>query len=473
MNLRQINLLIFVSFFPVFAFRSNLNFTEIFYLILIFTVPILLINYFLLEKKIINNFFLKVYLSTIIIFGIDNNVGLWNGIIQPIRYSLIDIFGVIYIPALILMIILIFFSTFIIKKADNKFYNVILVFVITLFIFNIFDQTKSYKKIPNFVNSSNTDYKNVELVIIFDEMSGFKSFESLTDEGLEFNILAKKFFKKHNFEFYSDAKSIAGNTITSVSALLNHTTSVQTRSQVTRPSPNYFIEYELTKSLFFDKFNNISIYQGMHFDYCNFKNIYKCEGYSPFNKNKYLPGYKDTFFSKIISLWKINGSISSTFIWRLFRELRIVDSNLEPEGHKTSFQHLFQKIKKDVDSKNYDLIFVHTYVPHRPYGFNKSCDYDGSLSTLNRYKPTKDSVEQHNLERKCVLIFLDKFLEELKISNNSDSINLTILSDHGARVIKEDNSYFSTIYAYRNSSTNYKEFKKEITIQKVFADQYN
>ena len=96
MHLKKINLLIFVSFFPVFAFRSNLNFTEIFNLILIFTVPILLINYFLLEKKIIKNFFLKVYLSSIIIFGIDNNVGLWNGIIQPIRYSLIDIFGVIY-----------------------------------------------------------------------------------------------------------------------------------------------------------------------------------------------------------------------------------------------------------------------------------------------------------------------------------------------------------------------------------------
>ena len=191
-------------------------------------------------------------------------------------------------------------------------------------------------------------------------------------------------------------------------------------------------------------------------------------------KNKYLLGYKNTFLTKFISLWKLNGSISSTFVWRLFREVRIIDSNLEPEGHKVTFQHLFEKIEEDISSKNYDLVFVHTLVPHKPYGFNKDCNYDGSLSTLNRYYSIKENVKQHNLERKCVLIYLDKFLEKLKANNKIDNVNLTILSDHGARITKkEKSSQFSTIYAYKDSKTNYKEFEKKTTIQKVFSDQYN
>ena len=66
----------------------------------------------------------------------------------------------------------------------------------------------------------------MELVIIFDEMSGLTSYESSYESGKEFNIFAKKFFKKHNFEFYSDINSIASNTVSSLSALLNYTDSV-------------------------------------------------------------------------------------------------------------------------------------------------------------------------------------------------------------------------------------------------------
>ena len=127
MSLKQTNLLIFISFFPVFAFRSNLNFFEIAGLILIFILPILMINCFLFKKKLNNNL-LKIYFAIIIIFGIDNNIGLWNGLIQPFRYILIDIFGIIYIPALILLVLIIAIVYFI-TKVDKKIYNVILVFI--------------------------------------------------------------------------------------------------------------------------------------------------------------------------------------------------------------------------------------------------------------------------------------------------------------------------------------------------------
>ena len=52
--------------------------------------------------------------------------------------------------------------------------------------------------------------------------------------------------------------------------------------------------------------------------------------------------------TKIISLWKLNGSITSALIWRSLRELRLIDSTLEPEGHKVSFQNLFNNIENDI-----------------------------------------------------------------------------------------------------------------------------
>ena len=87
-----------------------------------------------------------------------------------------------------------------------------------------------------------------------------------------------------------------------------------------------------------------------------------------------MNGFKDTYLTKIISIWKLNGSIVSAIVWRSLREFRIIDSTLEPEGHKTSFQNLFKSLENDIYSKKYDLIFVHTLVPHRPYGFDSKCN---------------------------------------------------------------------------------------------------
>ena len=105
MSLKKINLLILISFFPIFIFRSNLSFVEIFVSIFIFLFPALLLNFFLFKKiyKYKNLFF--IYLSTIFVISIDNNLGLWNGLIQPFRYKLMEYFGIIYYPGLFLLLI--------------------------------------------------------------------------------------------------------------------------------------------------------------------------------------------------------------------------------------------------------------------------------------------------------------------------------------------------------------------------------
>ena len=139
MSLNKTNFLIFISFFPVFIFRSNLSINEIIITIFFFIVPALLINTLLIRKEILKNFFLRLYLSIIIIYGIDNHLGLWNGLILPFKHDIIDFFGIIYVPGIILFFSLSLLTSYFILIGKEKFYNVILVFLFTIFIFGIFD----------------------------------------------------------------------------------------------------------------------------------------------------------------------------------------------------------------------------------------------------------------------------------------------------------------------------------------------
>jgi len=471
MSLKQTNLLILISFFPVFIFRSNLNLFEIIFSLVFFLMPITLINFFFFKRLALDKFFFTIYLSAIIIFGIDNNLGLWNGLILPIKYLLQNITDIMYFPGILIFIILIIITYFIILKTNNKFYNVILVFLFTIFIFNVLDLTKSHNKLGNFTNESNKIYKKTKVIIIFDEMSGVNSLASSRKNGVEFIELLKKFYKKNNFEYYNEAKSNSDNSVASISSLLNF--NKKKGLEVIKASPNYFFEYDLTKSLLFEEFNNISIFQSIHINYCNVKNITKCESYNPFNQKKFLKGYKDNILTKIISIWKINGSISSILTWRTLRQFRIIDSVLEPEGHKATFQSLFDKIESDIYSNKYDLIFAHTLVPHKPYGFNKNCNYDGGLSILNSSYTIEEHLIQHNIERKCVIIYLEKFLNKLKVNNKIDFIDLIILSDHGSRITSDANSSLTTMLAVKNSKTVYKEIKEKIIIQEFISSLVN
>ena len=101
MNFQKSNLLVFVSFFPVFVLRSNLNQFEIIISIIIFVIPFFFFNYLVVEKKIFKKNFLNVYFSIILVFGIDNNLGIWNGLIQPFRFNLMEVFKIIYIPGIL------------------------------------------------------------------------------------------------------------------------------------------------------------------------------------------------------------------------------------------------------------------------------------------------------------------------------------------------------------------------------------
>ena len=478
-TLLKINFLLFCSFFPVFSFRSNFNFNEILLSIVIFLLPLTIIIsfYYYLFKK--NEILINLSISLILLLGIDNNLGLWSGLIEPNITFLFTYFKKIYFAVFIFLIIISLIIFLIIQFTKGKITNIFLVFLTTIFIFNIFDKTKSYKNIIEFEKNLNSKYFNTDVVIVFDEMSGFNSLSSSTKDGQDFNQNFKNLLKEYNFEFYTNIKSFSAETRTSMPNLLNFSREKDMpihlggyRYKYLVKTKNYFTKFELRENLLFEKYKQVSVFQNMYLDYCKSTSVHKCQSYNPFNKSKYIDGYKDNFLSKIISIWKLNGSILSTFSWKVLRELRIIDSILEPEGEKIKINNLFEDIKNDIYSNNFDLIFVHALIPHRPYGFNESCNYDGKLSLNNNYYSEDSHIAQHNVERNCVIFFIEKFLYDLRENQFLDKVDLTILSDHGSRINSDENSSLSSIYASRSKDSNYKEISDHSIIHDVFLDNF-
>ena len=143
MSLKKINILTFICLFPVYTIRSNLNFFEISYISSIFLLPPFFFNYLIFKKKTNSSLF-YLYIGIIITLGIDENLGLWNGIIQPYRYELIKLLKIIYIPGIWLLFTISIVITYLISRSSEKFLNVIIVFLLSIFLFNIFDKTKSH-----------------------------------------------------------------------------------------------------------------------------------------------------------------------------------------------------------------------------------------------------------------------------------------------------------------------------------------
>ena len=304
-------------------------------------------------------------------------------------------------------------------------------------------------------------------------MSGFNSLSSTTIEGKKFNENFKTLLNKYEFEVYTNSSSLFDFTNLSIPSLLNFTNNTKKNFEYISKSNNYFTNFQLNKNLLFDKYKNISVFQNMYIDYCKNVNVIKCQSYNPFKIQSHLRGFKHDYLSRIISIWKLNGSIVSNFIWKIMREYGIIDSILSPEGEKITFDHLFRQIETDIKKEIYDLIFIHTLVPHRPYGFNKTCNYDGKLALKNNYFSEEQHIKQHNIERECVIFYFEKFLNNLKKDDLLDNIALTILSDHGSRINSNINTRNSSFLARRYKGSIYKEINKPLTTNEIFITIFN
>jgi hypothetical protein len=329
-------------------------------------------------------------------------------------------------------------------------------------IFNLFDNTKHHEQIHYFEKDISTKFENSTVILIFDEMSGMNSLSSESFEGNEVNKNFTKLFGKYNFNYYPNISSISNNTVSSLSSLVNFKFILNDDDnlyKIVSTSDNYFSEYEIKQNKLFDKYKSISVIQNMHINFCNNPNVKSCYQYNPYNLD--IINAKTDIFSKIISNWNLNGSITAKIIWRFLKQIELIDSTLEPEGEKKFIKEIMNYSLEKINSKKYDLIFMHVLVPHIPYGFNKRCEYKTKISNLNIYLSVHDKIKQHNIERNCVINILDKFLDKIE---NIENRKIYIMSDHGSRIVNDKNSSLSTIFAFKNfnNKTSYRINEKNM-----------
>jgi hypothetical protein len=447
MNIKG-NLLFILSTFPVFITRSNLALIEAFY-ILIFFFSLSILNFFFLKflenKSIISN---KLYISIITTYGLDNHLGIFNGLIQTNLNFFFKFFTVIYIPAFLIFILLSLLIFFLILKLNNKnSIKILLVTTLTIMIFNVFDNAKDHKQIIYFDKQVKKKFEGSNIILIFDEMSGLNSLASESTDGKTVNKNFIKLFNKYNFDFYPNIFSISNNTVASISSLINFDpeSDKEKIDKFVAPSKNYFSEYNIKQNKLFDNYQSVSVIQNMHLNFCNNSNVTSCYQFNPFDLD--IINAKSDTLSKIISIWSVNGSIIGKFTWRLLKQLELIHSTLEPEGEKKFINEIFNYTIENINSKKYDLIFLHVLVPHIPYGFNKKCEYDTKISNLNIYLTNEAKIKQHNIERNCIINLLDEFLNKIDSFKNH---KIFILSDHGSRITNNKKSSLSTVFAFKN-----------------------
>ena len=147
MNLVLIITHTFISFFPTYVFRSNLNLLEIIFTLIIFSLLPSTVSLILLKIKLIKNRVLYLYISIISIYGFDNHLGLWVGIIEPYRNIISKYFSNIFLPSLILLVVITFSIYLLILIFNSNFIKVVFVFLITIFFLIYLIQQNPIKKL--------------------------------------------------------------------------------------------------------------------------------------------------------------------------------------------------------------------------------------------------------------------------------------------------------------------------------------
>ena len=470
MNLKFYTLYGLVSFFPLWIFRANLSGFDIIILLFFFLFIPILIHiqlfklFFKTKSKII-----FLWLSLITFNCLDQNLSLWS----PIKNGFLFInFNSPYANTLLISIILITILNVILlyKKIDAL--KIVFSFILVIFIFNIFDSPKYYSNFPK-VNLTENKQKvkndfNKKIVMIFDEMSGLNSIDTEVVNGKIINQKIKEFFQTNNFDIYENAHALFRDTDQSLGSTLNFIRTKEEYINIDRKvevhflkkSNNYFITNDLEKNKFFDlsEHNNIVVNQSMYMNYCNHPKVIVCNQFNPFDENlTFLKGFKDSKLTRYVSAYRNNGAIFSYYIWRALSQFRLVDTLLDPDGEKASFEYILNQIFKNIqNNKDTSLFFSHILVPHIPFAFNSKCEYDGDKSiNYNRISINQKRI-QHNLEKLCLTKFLDQFFTKLKKINVFKNLEIIIFSDHDSRIVDDDNIKNSVIFLHKkkNSKTS-------------------
>ena len=478
MNMKNIHRsYFFICLFPTWIFFKEITFYEKLSYFTPFLFFYLALFYF--YRK---NFFNKIKVintSIITVFSLDQNLLLNLNFVKPNFATLNKILPNIYFADIFLILLLFFFSILLILFQKENAIKIIMSFILVIFLFNLYETIVNKKKIINFDNSnliSKNYSKKKTLFIILDEMSGMNSISNKFENGNQFIDEMTNFSKINDLHLYTNTFSISDHSKIAVSYIVNFEDkldNVNSTSKFIAKSTQYFNDYDVKQNKLFDEFNSISVIQSVHLNFCTHPKVKTCYQFNPYLTNDlYLNGFKNNKLTKFLSLWKIEGSSSAKIFWRIFRQIGLTDSILEPEAHKVFLPSFFFEIKKNLSSNKYDLVFAHILAPHIPYGFEKNCNYNGQLSLFNTYMTNEEKYIQHNIERICMIKLLDKFLENIKKNKDYNKTNIIIASDHASRISSDR---YSTIFLTKIGKSDYLKNNEKISIQsllkKIFSNE--
>ncbi len=471
MSLRTSNFLVFFSFFPVWYFKFKIFHIDI----VIFTAFITILYFlifslnFYIKKK--GDFLYNFFIAGIILFGIDNHLSLHRELTNSVSF-LAKYVGM-YNASLFLLTAIFSIILILLTIGKDKVITIFTVTMLVLFSFSIIDNSKSIKNLKNFEENNLVKNKLPSVVVILDEMSGMNSYESQTDKGKIFNKKMIQMAKQKNLTIFENIYSVNKSTLISLGSLLNFKENILL-NEFLKIENLFFENHSFTQNKLFDNFSNISVHQSVHINFCNHNNVKKCKAFNPFEKKKYIQGFRDTKLTHLINAWKYDGSILSLFTWRLLRQFNFIDVTISPNGEKASFPFFFDQITNDMKSKKFDLILAHTIVPHKPYGYDSNCNYDGkkSLGNFNNSLSLETHSSYYNTDRICTLKFINEFLDKI----NTQKINykkIYFLSDHGSRILKNDplNS-LSVIYFIKEPNKKFDKIEKKSILQREFKKDF-
>ena len=456
-----------VCFFPNWVFRVNLGINDILILFFFFFIIPIFIHNKIFKFYLKNSSEIIYYwLSLITFYTLDQNFSLWG----VAKHGILNInLNSPYLNSILSATISIIFIYFLFYFSKKNALKIIFSFILVVFIFNIFDSPKNYSNFPkvDLIENKQVIKKkfNKRLVMIFDEMSGLNHVDSNVYNGEISNQSIKNYFAKNNFDIYINAFALFRDTDQSLGSALNFIKTNEEYINIDKnkevhfinKSNNYFVTNELKQNKFFDinDHKNIIVNQSMYINYCNHPKVIVCNQFNPFDENlSFIRGFKNTKLSRYVSAYRNNGAIISYFFWRLALQIRLIDSFLDPDGEKAAIKYIFNQVFDNI--KNYketSLFFSHIVVPHIPFGFNDKCEYDGDKTTNFNRITLKQKRIQHNVEKLCLINYLDELFFKLKKINEFKNLEIIIFSDHDSRFVLSDSIENNVIYFHKDENS--------------------
>jgi len=354
------------------------------------------------------------------------------------------------------------------------------------FSYNLISQDKNLKRLEStisfnyysdtnlMINESRDEVKPI-LFIILDEMNGIGSL----DIEIKNYEKAKKSYldivNTHKFKIYPNSYTLFETTSHSIPRMLNFDNSLTNPGTDNYISEHdeYFFTKKLIKNRLFDSLDNKKIYvkQSRGIDYCNNINVVRCDTFDPLSK-KILKeiDYINPIFSEFISKFSYQNSIFSRFLSRFLVELNFITLLNSPRSDKAYFEKDLSKLFEVIKNEKYDLYFAHFLVPHKPFGFDKKCNYK-NFKILNLNSTFMKT--QHNNEIYCTNLFLNNFLNKMQRLDNYSDFKIIIVSDHGARNTSEPKDAFSVVALVKDSMQQPFIDEKIISVQNVVSDFFN